>query len=380
MNNGQSTKLPLVSVVIPVFNAADYIVEAIKSVLIQSYPAIEIIVVDDGSTDDSAKKIRRYQQQDSRIQLIQQRNKGVASARNAAIAIARGEYIAPLDADDIWLREKISLQVNALDSRPEKVGLAYAWSAAIDSDGRCLGGVNASRLHDNVFANLLFGNLIGNGSAPLIRKKCFDAIGGYSDEFVQCGATGCEDRDLYLRIAEQFDFAVVQRILIGYRQLPDNMSSDAVTMSRSHKLMIDRLQRRNRHLPGRFLRQSHAFNCFYLGKIDFRRGRYIASGVHLARAALLDPGLLAETGYYRLLRARIIQSVSRLIRSRWPKRVERDSDEKHSKKGDLGFADLEARAHESSANWIEKRKLRRANSVIAWVEKRRMRPAVEMKL
>ena len=122
----------------------------------------------------------------------------------------------------------------------------YAWSAAIDSGGRCLGGVNASRLHNDVFANLLFGNMIGNGSAPLIRKKCFDAIGGYSHEFVRCGATGCEDRDLYLRIAEKFDFAVVQLILIGYRKLPDSMSSDAVTMSRSHKLMIDRLRRRNR--------------------------------------------------------------------------------------------------------------------------------------
>ena len=369
MQISQTTKLPLVSVVIPVFNTEDFIEEAIESVLAQNYPSIEIIVVDDGSTDGSAEKIRQLQQQDSRILLIQQRNEGVASARNAGIAVAQGEYIAPLDADDIWLKDKISEQVKALDSRPAKVGLAYAWSAAIDAGGRCLGGVNANRMRDNVFANMLFGNIIGNGSAPLIRKECFDVIGGYSDEFMRCGATGCEDRDLYLRIAEKFDFAVVERVLIGYRQRPDNISSDAAMMGRSHQLLADRLRRRNRQLPGRYLRQGRALNCIYLHNIEFRRKRYISSGIFLMRATLLDPGLLTEAGFCRLLRTRSIQVVSRLVRAVWPKRVERVADTERREKLDVGFADLEASAHKSSPNWLEKRKLWRANSVKAWAEK-----------
>ena len=369
MYKGHFIRFPLVSIVIPVFNTEDYIGDAIESALAQSYPSIEIIVVDDGSTDDSAKMVERYQRRHSHIQLIQQSNQGVASARNAAVAISRGQYVAPLDADDIWLKEKISEQVKAMEASPEKVGLVYAWSATIDSIGRYSGGVHASRQHNDVFADLLFGNMVGNGSTPLIRRNCFDAIGDYSDEFLRRNATGCEDRDLYLRIAEKFDYAVVPRILVGYRQLPNSMSSDAVAMGRSHDLMIDRLRRRNQQLPRRFLLQSSAFNRLYLANTESRRGRYIASAIQLARAAILDPNLLTETGYYRLLRTRLIQLISRLLRVVWPKRKRLFLNSEGKRQNDVDIAALEARVAESIPGWLEERKLRRADSVRVWAHK-----------
>jgi glycosyltransferase involved in cell wall biosynthesis len=362
----KDASMPLVSVIIPAYNAEEFIGATIESALAQDYPAIEIIVVDDGSTDDSAKIVRRYQERHPSVQLIQQANSGVAAARNAGIKISHGEYIAPLDADDIWFEHKISEQVKALESGPTNIGLAYGWSTTIDEDGLSIGGIGANKLNGEMFANMLFTNVVGNGSAPLIRKKCFDVVGLYGLEFTQRDAIGCEDQDMYLRIAEHYGFAVVKRILMGYRVLSDSMSSDAARMGRSHDLMIERLRRRNPSFPERFLRQSRALNCFYVSNIYISQREYLLSVIEFARSTLIDPSLLVKPGYYGLIIKRFFQLASGFVRARLPNPKNKTRRSGRRAIDDERLAELETNAREFSLSWLQRLGLRRANSVATW--------------
>lgn len=292
--------------IIPNYNGEQFIAAAIESVRTQTYPCIEVLIVDDGSTDRSVQIIEQQIQNDPVFHLIKQPNRGVAAARNTGIARATGEFIAPLDSDDIWLPGKLRAQVESVLASDEDVGLVYTWSASIDSNGHCTGGVNASDREGVVLADLLFENFVGNGSAPLIRRDHLVAVGGYSEEFSRLGATGCEDRDLYLRLAERCRFYVVPKVLVGYRQHENNMSKDVRTMRRSHRLVLRKLKQRH-PIPGKFLRRSSAFNALYLGKIQARKKRFAASVLNIARALYYFPGLIFEPGFYGLVRLRTFQ-------------------------------------------------------------------------
>ena len=126
---------PLVSVIIPAFNAAEYIRQTLNSVLAQTYQAMEVIVVDDGSSDATGAIVEEFVKKDARVQLVRQSNAGVGAARNTAIRMARGEYIAPLDADDIWFPEKLEKQVACMEQCGEETGLVYCWSTLVDKHG-----------------------------------------------------------------------------------------------------------------------------------------------------------------------------------------------------------------------------------------------------
>ena len=142
---------PLVSVIVPAYNAEAYIAHTLNSVLSQTYNNIEVIVVDDGSNDETANIVESIIQSDDRVTLLQQPNSGVAAARNLAIQKSRGEYIAPIDADDIWYPQKIEKQVHCMLHADPSVGLVYAWSVHIDERGLLTGGFNASDIEGDVF-------------------------------------------------------------------------------------------------------------------------------------------------------------------------------------------------------------------------------------
>ncbi|MGB6014954.1 MAG: glycosyltransferase family A protein, partial [Nodosilinea sp.] len=122
-DQGKVTGSPLVSVIIPAYNAERFVGRTLEAVLAQTYTALEVLVVDDGSQDATGDIVRRYQQQDPRIKLLHQQNAGVAAARNLAVATAQGEFIAPVDADDIWFPHHIEAQVNCFLASPASVGL-----------------------------------------------------------------------------------------------------------------------------------------------------------------------------------------------------------------------------------------------------------------
>ena len=170
-----------VSAIIPVYNGAATIVEAIDSALAQSYPSLEVIVVNDGSTDATAEVLRRYAE---RVKVIDQANGGIAAARNAGVAMANSEYLAFLDADDIWTPAMIERTVTALDGSPDCV-LAFTNCAVIDSDGRDLDSalIGAGVDHAPTLGEMLSQLWPIMPSAVVMRRVAFEVCGGFSRNF-----------------------------------------------------------------------------------------------------------------------------------------------------------------------------------------------------
>jgi glycosyltransferase involved in cell wall biosynthesis len=237
--------LPLVSVIIPAYNAERFIKKTLNSVFAQTYSNLEIIVVDDGSCDRTARIVEQFSKSCARVSLLQQQQSGVAVARNAGILKAKGEFIAPLDADDIWHPRNIEIQVQNLLKEGPGVGLTYAWSAVIDEDGRITDEYRVSKIEGNVYATLLTHNFLGNASASVIRRACFDKIGLYDAKFAERNAQCCEDWDVYLRIARFFRFKVVPEFMIGYRRVEKSMSRDYKTMAVSHQMLLEKISEAN---------------------------------------------------------------------------------------------------------------------------------------
>ena len=142
MGNLDKSSNPLVSVIIPAFNASEHIRQTLESVLAQTYQAIEVIVVDDGSSDATTDIVKEFVKRDTRFQLFRQTNAGVGAARNNAIRKARGKYIAPLDADDVWFPEKLEKQVACMEQYGMETGLVYCWFSLVDAHGDFLGNAH----------------------------------------------------------------------------------------------------------------------------------------------------------------------------------------------------------------------------------------------
>lgn len=252
--------------IIPAYNAARSITQTLNSVLQQTYQDLEVIVVDDGSTDTTADSVRAYQHRDERIRLIQQANAGAAASRNVGIQEAQGSYIAPLDADDIWESDTLEHWVACLDQSGPEVGVVYGWSYDINEQDQPTGEFRASSVQGRVFTTLLCHNFLGNASAALVRRSCFERVGLFDTSFQAQGVQGCEDWDLYLRIAQHYEFRVVKQFLVGYRQGSTTMSGNYERMARSHQLMVVRWRQRDPSIPALLYRLSQSSFYLYLAR------------------------------------------------------------------------------------------------------------------
>jgi glycosyltransferase involved in cell wall biosynthesis len=229
----------LVSVIIPAYNAQATLDDTLNSVRSQTHRNLEIVVVDDGSTDDTAIVAQRHSAVDARVRIIRQDNAGVAAARNTGIAATSGRYVAPIDADDLWAPSKIKRQLVAAAKHPGKVGLVYSWFAVIDQENRVLRHEDRADAEGFVLRELLLSNLVGNGSSALMLRSAIESTGLYDVGLRACGCEGAEDYKMYLQIAEQHEFAIVPDYLTGYREYSGNMSSDVGQMVRSRDICVD---------------------------------------------------------------------------------------------------------------------------------------------
>lgn len=292
---------PLVSVIVPAYNAEAFIDATLDSIVAQTYTNIEILVVDDGSKDHTASIVASFAERDRRIKLLQQPNAGVAAARNLAIEHSTGEYIAPVDADDIWYPQKLEKQVQCMLQADPSVGLVYTWSAYINEDGVLTGGSHSSNAEGAVYVDLLFGNIVGNASNPLIRRVCFEQVGGYNCQLKAQNAQGYEDGDLYLRIAERYHFRVVPEFLIGYRQTLDSMSCNYAAMAKSYLLTMADVQQRHPEIPAMAYRWSCSRFYSYLAQRSYQGGNYGSTLIWFRKALSLDLVLLSRRQTYKLL-------------------------------------------------------------------------------
>lgn len=231
---------PLVSVVVPAFNAASTIGSTLSSIANQTYRSLDIIVIDDGSTDETAAIARHFCLSEARMRVIAQPNGGVAAARNAGIRASKGEFVAFIDADDLWHPTKIEMQMEALLAEDTDVALVYSPFRVIDTDGNVIGSSRRHEASGWVLNRHLHANIVGNGSSVLVRKKVLQELGGFEPWLREQGAEGCEDLLMQLRIASRYKFREVPAYLIGYRKHPGNMSADRDRMSRSGMLAVAR--------------------------------------------------------------------------------------------------------------------------------------------
>jgi glycosyltransferase involved in cell wall biosynthesis len=257
---------PSVSVVIPCFEQAHFLGEAIESVTAQTRAAAEIVVVDDGSSDNSYAVAGRYPQ----VHRLRQANRGVAAARNFGLAHSRSEFLVFLDADDRLLPEAIELGVASLAKRPH-VAFVAGMSRDVGSDGRKLGDRRQPLVTQDHYLRLLEDCYIWSGSSIVHRRSAVEAVDGF-DESLSAG----DDYDLYLRIAHDFPIYCHDAVVTEYRRHGSNTTRDSAVVLASQ---LDVLRRQRPRLRGRRERAAY--------RVGVRRTR-AEHGRALARQAAAD--------------------------------------------------------------------------------------------
>jgi glycosyltransferase involved in cell wall biosynthesis len=341
---------PLVSVVMPLFNAAATVAASLESVLAQTYHRLEILVVDDGSTDEGVAICRRYG--DPRVRIVQQSNRGLAGARNTGIRQANGAVVAFIDSDDLWQPTKIERHVGHLQARPA-VGVSYSSSAFIDADGRPLGIYQTPALVGITPELILCRNPISNGSCVVIRREVLDRIAfeanlygspeqyWFDDSFRQS-----EDIECWLRISLTTPWQIegIAEALTLYRVNSGGLSANIEKQYASWQRVIDKTTTYAPDLIQRHGARARGYQLRYLARRAIRerqpalgrrllrqacqayprlwREEPLRTGITLVAAQL---GRLLPAGIYDVLEAGMMQLTGALQRLRLARRGRRPS-------------------------------------------------------
>ena len=226
--------LPTVSVIIPTYNRWPLLGEAIESVLAQTFTDFELIVVDDGSTDATAAELGKYS---SRLRSISQSRSGVSAARNRGVSAARAPYIAFLDSDDLWLRNKLRDQMRLMAATPE-VRISQTDEIWIRNGRRVNPKAKNTKLSGDIFLRSLDLCLV-SPSAVMIQKMLFEQLGGFDESLPVC-----EDYDLWLRIGVSHEFGLVpSRLVVKRGGHGDQLSRSAWGMDRYRVIALEKLLR-----------------------------------------------------------------------------------------------------------------------------------------
>ncbi|GAB1538523.1 glycosyltransferase [Scytonema sp. NUACC21] len=282
-----------VSVIIPVYAAEKYIAATLQSVLEQTYKNFEVLIIDDGSPDRSIEICQQFT--DSRIKIIRQENRGLAGARNTGIRQAEGEYLALIDADDLWLPEKLEKHIAHLEKSPA-VGVSFSLSAFIDEAGQPLGTYHMPKLSGITPPYLLCHDPVGNGSAGVYRREVFEGIkfqdnlhGFVEDFYFEERFRMSQDMELLLRIALQTPWQIegIPEALTLYRVTGGTLSSNWSKKVEAWEKVIERVRSYAPELIAQRANQSRAYQFRYLARRAVRLQAEGAIAVQLINRALL---------------------------------------------------------------------------------------------
>lgn len=280
----QDIEKQLVSVVIPAYNAEPYLKQAINSALAQSYSNLEVIVINDGSTDNTATLVSGFN--DHRVRLINQSNGGMSSARNAGVCIAKGEFIAYLDADDYWMPEKLEKQLHLLNNRPD-IGFCSTNTRVETPEGNFVNewlcpDIKISTLH-TIFRNSAA--IAGSASSILARASVHHAAGQFDEAL-----SGLEDTDMWMRYAAQAEYLCIPETLTVILKREHsvsrnfhNMRASALTVYKKNRPLLDNASR------GRFWRDCYATIICDYAKWEARSGVKSKALLQLFTAFLYAP-------------------------------------------------------------------------------------------
>jgi glycosyltransferase involved in cell wall biosynthesis len=231
-NNG-----PLASVVIPAYNSAPFIHDTLESAFRQTFHDFEIVLVDDGSTDDTLARVRAFR--DHRLRVIELPHGGAPAALNTAIAAARGKYIGFLDHDDLWVPAKLQRHIEFHDRNPA-VAVTFSWSGLIDEHGRRIDLHPAHWRGPISFRQLLEDNVVGSSSSVFMQRSAILEVGCFDAQFPRC-----HDSDLLLRIAlaRPGGICAIPEELTLYRRHPGQMSRDWRQMHSEWNAMLEKCRK-----------------------------------------------------------------------------------------------------------------------------------------
>lgn len=224
--------MPLISVVIPAYNAQETIKETIESILNQTFSNFELIIINSSSTDATLEILSKID--DSRIKVYNDSKANVAVNRNRGFNHAIGDFITFIDADDIWTSNKLEAQYNALIENPD-TNVVYSWTNCIDESGKFLRKCSHVKWSGDVYSKFLLDDFIGSGSNVMIRRQAYIEVGGFDESL-----TNAQDTDMWLRLSARYNFAVVPEAQILYRIRNDSMSSNVVGLEKSNLTIIER--------------------------------------------------------------------------------------------------------------------------------------------
>jgi glycosyltransferase involved in cell wall biosynthesis len=227
--------MPLISVIIPVYNGEKTIRETIESVLNQTEPDFELIVINDGSKDSTLDILTSIQ--DPRFQVFSYTNSGVAVSRNRGLYHACGEFISFLDADDLWTPDKLESQLKALQENPQ-AAIAYSWTDHIDESGQFLRPASYTNVSGDVYEHLLLGDFLKSGSNVLVRAQALLEVGGFEQSLAPA-----EDWDMWLRLAARYHFVAVPFPQVLYRISTVSASCNTAKMEAGCLQVIERAYR-----------------------------------------------------------------------------------------------------------------------------------------
>lgn len=301
--------MPRVSVVIPAYNAEPFLRDTIESALGQTFRDREVIVVNDGSTDATGEILERYKHQ---VRAIHQENQGQALARNRGISEGDSEFVALLDADDIWRPDKCERQIACADNRSHRVGLIHSDCRVIDEHGRPLSAFRRRPLRGDVLHHLLLYNPVA-ASTALVRRECFDRLGMFHPEPI-----GCEDWHMWIRIASEYEFAHIRELLCDYRVHPASTSHKPAVMCHASIRALDlvfadpAIVNRAGHLKNRAYARAR-LNC---GIYYFRAGEMAEARRQLGAAARLSPAIVCEVAFVQaFVKSLLGRTVAQYLRS-----------------------------------------------------------------
>ncbi|MEB3294138.1 MAG: glycosyltransferase family 2 protein [Synechococcales bacterium] len=266
-----------VSVIVPVYNAEQYVALTIQSLLDQTYKNLEILIVDDGSPDRSVEACQQFS--DPRIQIIRQPNRGLPGARNTGIRHATGDYIGFLDADDIWVPEKIEKHVAHLNSSPQ-VGISFSYSAFIDGDGNYTGIYQIPRKIKGITPGYaLCRNPVGNGSSAILRRETFEAIrfqdnlhgdweDYYFDERLRFTSADATDLECWTRISAHTHWQQegIPEALTLYRVNSGGLSANALKQFEAIERVIDKSCNSAPQVLGPYRQLARAYYMRYVAR------------------------------------------------------------------------------------------------------------------
>lgn len=285
---------PLVSVIIPSYNAGKFIAAAVDSVLGQTYKNYEIVVVDDGSTDNTKEVLKPYIDQ-GKIRYIYQENKKQAAARNNGIKHSRGELLAFLDADDVWLPGKLELQVPLF--RDEEVGMVYGNGVIWENGSERPRSPTKGPQKGNIFYPLMvYGSHIW-ASTVILRRECVDKVGLFNESK---SYVGTEDYDMWLRVAYHYKVDYVPEVVEKYRIHGDNVSLDTDVMFNDQITVVKDVARLF-HIPKSSLDGTLARIYFELSYRLIEEVRYKEALKYALLTVFLRPGFF--NGWKMLVKA-----------------------------------------------------------------------------